>query len=146
MDKATLMDQTDWPKRREDATADALIVHSARTALGAQAEARRLFDVWNGIEKDAPEWTPALRDYLDALSMAIADAQIAAALVYVQKWSSTRAGELARLLWEYTEDGGVLSELMFDYLNDRGVDADAVWEVAEADARKSVDSGLGGER
>lgn len=130
-----IIDQTDWPKRREDATADALIVHSARLSLAAYAEAHKLSTPAFELPSDSPEYKPAMAAYLDALSTALVESQLAAALVLVQKRSPEEADLLASALYEYTEDGGILTELMFDYLNERGIDADAVWAAAEESAR-----------
>lgn len=125
-----IVEQTKWPERVEDATADALIRHGARIAVAVQAQADDLMHEAFAIDRESPEYKPAMRRYLDAISAFIAEAQAVVALAEVQKRSPEAGDELARLMWELTEDGGVLHELMYDYLAGRGVDADAVFEWA----------------
>ncbi len=121
-----------WPETEEAATADALITHGARLAMSWSAEkgplSRRAFS----LAKDDPERPTALRKYLDAVSAMIAEAQVVAALVAVQKVSREQADELARHLWLITEDGGLVHELMFDYLDERGIPSEEVWNDVEA--------------
>lgn len=130
-----LMDATDWPKYTEDATADALILHSARVSMAIRAKADVLMGEAFDLPKDDPQWRPAMRAYMDAATAMIAESSVAILLHKVQRHSREQADALARILWELTEDGGVLPELMYDYLTERGIDADAVWAAAEEDAR-----------
>lgn len=127
MTKDEILEQTKWPEREEDATADALVRHGARIAVAVQATADELMHEAFALDRESPEYKPAMRRYLDAVSGFIAEAQVVVALVETQKRSPEAADSLARLLWELTEDGGVLHELMYDYLAARGVDADAVF-------------------
>lgn len=145
-DEKALIEATEWPTREESATADALIVHGARLAIAMHASndvlMRKAFD----LDRESPEYKPAMRAYVDGITSMIAEAQVVIALVQVQKTSREQADDVARMLWELTEDGGVLPELMFDYLTDRRIDANAMWALADKDAtplnRSNAASGL----
>ena len=132
MEKDDLLKLTAWPEREEAATADALIVHGARLAMGWSAETRLLSARVFRMSKDDPEYQDAMRRYLDAMTAMIAEAQVTAALVAIQEVSREQANDVARRLWHFTEDGGLLHELMFDYLDARGIPSEQVWEAAES--------------
>jgi hypothetical protein len=132
-----IVEQTEWPKTEDSATADALIVHGARVAAALTVSVDRRFDLWNRAETGTPERKARLRDYLDATTAMIAESQGVIALREVQKVSPAQADDLARTLWRLTEDGGVLSEIMFECLSERGVDAQAVWDAAASDEEES---------
>jgi len=68
MEKDDLLKLTAWPEREEDATADALIVHGARLAMGWSAETRPLSARVFRMSKDDPEYQDAMRRYLDAMT------------------------------------------------------------------------------
>ncbi|MBW9118869.1 hypothetical protein JNB63_02055 [Microbacterium trichothecenolyticum] len=139
MTEQTLIERTQWPIRPEDVTADALIIHGARLAMGWSANSHELAEVAFAQDRESPTYKPAMRAYLDAITGMIAEAQVVIALVDVQKRSPEQAEELARKLWECTEDGGALHELMFDYLDDRGLDAQAIWEEIETLAKTQAE-------
>lgn len=126
-----LIEQTDWPKREEDATADALILYGARLAAVISAESHELMVKAFAIDTDSPERKLALRAWTDAVVSMISAAQVVDLLAQVQQTSREQADALAARIWDLTEDGGVLMELMWDALATRGLDADAVFAMAE---------------
>lgn len=94
MEKDDLLKLTAWPEREEDATADALIVHGARLAMGWSAETRPLSARVFRMSKDDPEYQDAMRRYLDAMTAMIAEAQVTAALVAIQEVSREQANDV----------------------------------------------------
>jgi hypothetical protein len=142
-DDKELIEQTVWPSRGEDATADALIVHAARLAVAMSAESHELMTKAFALDRDDPDRKPALRAYMDQVVSMVAQAQVADLLVAVQNDDRALADTLAHRIWSVTEDGGVITELMWEYLDDRGIDADAVFELAERDARANHMVGSG---
>lgn len=130
----SLIESTQWPSNLDGVTADALIVHGARLAVSWSYQSHELMRIAFATDKEAPEYKPAMRAYMDALVGMIAEAQVVDLLVQVQKENPSQAEELAQRIWQITEDGGVLTEFMWEYLVARGVDADAVFAVAEREA------------
>lgn len=124
------VDQTSWPDSEEEAIADAMILHALRVAAIADAEGER----WMRWADLAGRGTDELRRrndrWIDHVQSLIANSQVAALLVEVQKHDPKRADELARLIWDLTEDGGVFLELGWDWANARGVDAEQLYAWA----------------
>ncbi|WP_353809140.1 hypothetical protein [Agromyces sp. SYSU T00194] len=131
MNHDELVAKTDWPKRDEDATADAMILHGARLTIAWQAETHQLMTRAFAVDRESAEYKPAMRRYVDAVQAMLAEAQVVVALVQVQRRSPELADEIARELYSMTEDGGVVGELMWEYLDARGVDADAAFSIIE---------------
>ncbi|WP_138945279.1 hypothetical protein [Plantibacter sp. M259] len=123
--------QTGWPEREEDVTADNLIKYFARIALSRGVRHEQTSREWFRADRDTPERDEKLQAYLESLTTIIGIQQVTVLLVEAQKRDRDQADTLARVLWAYTEDGGLLSELMWDYMTDRGVDPQAVWDAAE---------------
>lgn len=142
MDKSdatqAIVAQTGWPEREEDVTADDLIKYFARIALSRGVRHEQKSREWFRAERDTPERTEKLQAYLESLTTIIGIQQVTVLLAEAQKQDRDRADTLARVLWGYTEDGGLLSELMWDYLTDRGVDPQAVWDAAEEEEAADV--------
>lgn len=134
----TIVAQTDWPRREDDVTADALIKYFARIALSLGPKHERTSREYFRAERDTPERTEKLHAYLESLTTIIGIQQVTVLLAEAQKQDRDRSDALARVLWAYTEDGGLLSELMWDYLTDRGVDPQVVWDAAESEERADV--------
>jgi hypothetical protein len=136
MNEATqaIVAQTDWPTTEDGVTADALIKYFARIALSLDPKHELTSREYFRAERDTPERTEKLQAYLESLTTIIGIQQVTVLLAEAQKQDRDRADTLARVLWGYTEDGGLLSELMWDYLTDRGVDPQAVWDTAKAEA------------
>lgn len=125
---------TEWPTHALLVTADALILHSARLAMAWQAKSDVLMHAAHVLDRESPEYRPAMRVYVDAVEMFIHEAQVAELLVAVQAKDAEFADALALRIWELTEDGGVLSERLWEHLDDRGIDADEVWRLSEESA------------
>ena len=138
-----IIEQTKWPESGEEATADRLIVHGARIAMALDAESHELYTAVPWGHPGTEPYRTAVRRYMDSLVSMIAQAQVTIALREIQKHSRDQADEIARLLWELTEDGGALHEIMWDVLNERGVDAQASWDHAKeiAEKRSHVEEG-----
>jgi hypothetical protein len=129
-----IVDQTDWPKTEDEVTADALIKYFARIALSRGVRHEQTSREYFRAERDTLDRTEKLQAYLESLTTIIGSQQVTVLLAEAQKQDRDRADTLARVLWGYTEDGGLLSELMWDYLTDRGVDPQAVWDASESEA------------
>lgn len=130
-DEKALIDATQWPAREADVTADALIVHGARLTIAMQANDERLMRDAFALDRESPDYKPAMRAYMDAVTGMIAEAQVVLALIAVQEDHGREAADaIALRLWEITEDGGVIGELMWGALDDRKINAEAVFELA----------------
>lgn len=134
MTDTPILDQIKWPETEQDATADALVKHGAMVAMVMSRENHDRMRAAYKYSKDDPERAGALREWVQGLAGEIAEAQVAVLLNTIQTDAPDRADELARMLWRYTEDGGLLYELMFDLLDARGIDAEGLRREIDAEA------------
>ncbi|MCS4278034.1 hypothetical protein M2390_003257 [Mycetocola sp. BIGb0189] len=128
---------TAWPENESEVSADALIKHAARLVLDTSARAGLLMTAAYPKVGEATRDPAAFAQWGYAINAEISVAQVAVLLVEVQKHSPKLADDLARKLWDFTQEHGLLYELAWEYLDARGVDAESVRAAAEAKAKEA---------
>lgn len=140
--RKALVSLTEWPEAGEDATADALILCSARQATANHALGIEWLHRADDVDRDTPagdgERRRRNRLGFDHLGQFVTDSQVAYLLATIQKTDRALADDLARRLWDATEDGGLFGELGWEWLQNRGIDANEAWKIAQASAAAEV--------
>ncbi len=114
------------PESEEEATADRMILHSARIASFAQAEAEEVGKVFFASDLDDPEHRARTRAWVDAISRYITAVQVPMLLDAIQKRDPEHAEKLARKLWWDVEMGDGFDEALWELYESRGIDPEAI--------------------